>query len=68
MTDLAVGDDADEHKRPDLAFYGIRSLTSPRRAAYAARRPAEFGVGVVGRYSPRRNGDHSLVCFACFIE
>jgi hypothetical protein len=68
MSDLAVADDADEHILPDLAFYGIRSLTSPRRAAYAARRPAEFGVGVVGRYSPRRNGDHSLICFACFIE
>ena len=68
MTDLAVGDDADEHKRPDLAFYGIRSLISPRRGGYAAPRPADFGVGVVGRYSPLRNGDHSLVCFACFIE
>ncbi len=68
MTDLAVGDDADEDVLPDLAFYGIRSLTCPRRGAYAAPRPADFGVGVVGRYSPRRNGDHSLVCFACFIE
>jgi hypothetical protein len=68
MTDLAVGDDADEHILPDLAFWGIRSLTSPRRGGYAAPRPADFGVGVVGRYSPRRNGDHSLVCFACFIE
>ena len=68
MTDLAVGDDANEHKHPDLAFYGIRSLISPRRGGYAAPRPADFGVGVVGRYSPRRNGDHSLVCFACFIE
>jgi len=61
MTDLAVGDDADEHILPDLAFYA-------RRGGYAAPRPADFGVGVVGRYSPRRNGDHSLVCFACFIE
>ena len=68
MTDLAVGDDADGHILPALAFYGIRSLTSPRRGGYAAPRPADFGVGVVGRYSPLRNGDHSLVCFACFIE
>ena len=50
MTDLAVGDDADEHILPALAFYGIRSLTSPRRGGYAAPRPADFGVGVVGRY------------------
>ena len=68
MSDLAVADDAEAHVVPDLALYGIRSLTSPRRGTYATRRPAGFGVGVVGRYSPRRNGDHSLICFACFIE
>ena len=68
MADLAVADDAEEHIVADLAWYGIRSLTRPRRGAYATRRPADFGVGVVGRYSPRRNGDHSLICFACFIE
>jgi hypothetical protein len=68
MTDLAVAEDVDEYLVPDLAWYGIRSLTSPRRLPYAARRSGDFGVGVVGRYSPRRNGDHSLICFACFLE
>jgi hypothetical protein len=68
MTDLAVADDADEHLIPDLAWYGIHSLTNPQRRPYALRRPGDFGVGVVGRYSPRRNGDQSLICFACFIE
>ena len=68
MTDLAGADDADEHLIPDLAWFGIQSLTSPQPRPYAARRPGDFGVGVVGRYSPRRNGDHSLICFACFLE
>ena len=67
MIDVAVEDDIDGHRNLDLAWFGIRSISSPRRP-FAARRPGDFGVGVVGRYAPRRNGGHSLICFACFIE
>jgi hypothetical protein len=56
MLDLAVEDDADEHLVPDLAWFGISSLTSPPRRPYGARPLGDFGV------------DHALICFACFIE
>jgi len=62
-----LDDDTDEKMLPDLAWFGIRSITSPRRTV-GARRAGDFGVGVVGRYAPRRNGNHALVCFACFLE
>jgi len=67
MIDVVVEDDTDAHVIPDLAWFGVRSITSPRRT-FGSRRTGYFGVGVVGRYVPRRNGGDSLVCFACFIE
>jgi len=68
MIAVAAPDAVEARPITDLAWFGIRSLSSPRRKPYATRAPADFGVGVVGRYAPRRNGDHSLICFACFIE
>jgi len=67
MIDVVAEDDTDAHALPDLAWFGIRSINSPRRT-FGSRRAGDFGVGVVGRYAPRRNGDQSLICFACFIQ
>jgi len=69
MIDVVMRDDEDQDLRvvSDLAWFGIRSIASPRRTV-GGPRAGEFGVGVAGRYSPRRNGDHSLICFACFID
>jgi hypothetical protein len=67
ILDVVLDDDTDGRTLPDLAWLGVRSITSPRRT-FGSGRAGDFGVGVVGRYAPRRNGDHSLICFACFIE
>jgi len=63
---VVIDDDLDQRAIPDLARYGIRSISIPRVTS-APGRPGNPGVGVVGRYTPRRNGGNSLVCFACFL-